>query len=463
MGMSSDRATLIRFDKGTLTLHDLPPGCETLPGVQWDARTMTHRAPAWRYREIVLQLRKRGIDYHDHAKAFEAVALPLRAPITPRPFQASARDAWVANGKQGVVVLPTGAGKTILAVMLISLTERPTLIHVPTIDLMHQWIDVLTKYFDQPIGALGGGCHEIERLTVATYDSALIHATHRGNTFGLVVFDECHHLPSEQYQFTALASLAPFRLGLTATPERADGREAQLYEWLGGPCHTVHIDELEGDTLAPYDVETVEVDLTDEEREAYDTSRAAYIDFLRHEQISMSSPRGWQTFIYRSSLSAEGRQAFQAYLTQKRLSQAAAGKEQAIWELLQKHRGDRILIFTQDNEMAYRLGRHFFLPVLTHQTKVKERKAFLDAFRAGEYRILVTSKVLNEGVDVPEANIAIVVSGSGSIREHVQRLGRVLRASPGKRATLYELIARETGEYYVNQRRRQHRAYERFS
>ena len=91
------------------------------------------------------------------------------------------------------------------------------------------------------------------------------------------------------------------------------------------------------------------------------------------------------------------------------------------------------------------------------------RRRFLDAFRAGDYRILVTSKVLNEGVDVPEANVAIVVSGSGSIREHVQRLGRVLRARPGKRATLYELIARDTGEYYINERRRQHRAYERFS
>ena len=113
--------------------------------------------------------------------------------------------------------------------------------------------------------------------------------------------------------------------------------------------------------------------------------------------------------------------------------------------------------------MAYRLGRRFLLPVLTHQTKVKERKAFLDAFRAGDYRILVTSKVLNEGVDVPEANVAIVVSGSGRLREHVQRLGRVLRARPGKRATLYELIARDTGENYINERRRQHRAYERFS
>ncbi len=458
----SDRIVL-RFDKGTLVLESvsLEQG-KALPGVAWDPRTQTHRAPAWCYRDIVLSLRDQQRSYVDHARVFEPMALPLTTPIHPRAHQVAARDAWVKNGKRGVVVLPTGAGKTILAVMLISLTERPTLIHVPTIDLMHQWVAVLERYFAEPIGALGGGQQVIERLTVATYDSALIHATHRGNAFGLVVFDECHHLPSEQYRYTALASLAPFRLGLTATPERADGREADLYQWLGGLCYAAHIDELEGHTLAPYDVETIEIDLTEEEREAYDTARAAYIDFLHSEQINMGSPRGWQTFIYRSSLTKEGRQAFQAYLAQKRLSQAAKGKEETIWHLIQEHRDARILIFTQDNDMAYRLGRRFLLPVLTHQTKGKERKAFLDAFRAGDYRILVTSKVLNEGVDVPEANVAIVVSGSGSIREHVQRLGRILRARPGKRALLYELIARETGEFYVNQRRRQHRAYERF-
>ena len=120
-----------------------------------------------------------------------------------------------------------------------------------------------------------------------------------------------------------------------------------------------------------------------------------------------------------------------------------------------------MLIFTQDNETAYRLGKKFFLPVLTHQTRPQERALFSDSFRAGTFSILVTSKVLNEGVDVPEANVGIIVSGSGTPREHVQRLGRILRARPGKRAYLYELISKGTGEYDVNQRRRQHRAYQR--
>ena len=119
-----------------------------------------------------------------------------------------------------------------------------------------------------------------------------------------------------------------------------------------------------------------------------------------------------------------------------------------------------MLVFTQDNEMAYRIGRRFFLPVLTHKTKLHERESFLEYFRTGKYKILVTSKVLNEGVDVPDANIGVIVSGSGSIREHVQRLGRILRARPGKKATLYELISSDTGEYFTNQRRRKHRAYE---
>ncbi len=453
----------LHFEKGTLSIQHLPEDEASLPGLKWDPRTKTHRAPAWCYREIVLELRRRLIDYQDRAKDFEPCDFASAQKLVPRPYQKEALDAWIAHGKRGVVVLPTGAGKTILAVMLIRATRRPALVHVPTIDLMHQWYEVLSDHFGEEIGLLGGGYNEIQRLTVATYDSALIHVPQRGNAFGLAIYDECHHLPSDQFQFTAIANLAPFRLGLTATPERTDGRERFLYELLGDLCFRAHIDELEGQTLAPYVVNTLEIELSESEREAYDTARAEYTDFLQSEQIDMRSPDGWRTFIWRSSLTPAGRQAFQAYLTQKRLSQAASGKEAAIWKLLQEHRGARILIFTQDNEMAYRLGKRFFLPVLTHQTKLKERKAFLDAFRQGDYAVLVTSKVLNEGVDVPEANIAIIVSGSGSIREHVQRLGRILRARPGKEAILYELIANQTGEFYVNQRRRQHRAYERFS
>ena len=450
------------FDKGTVLLRNVSREVEAqLPGLKWDERVNLFRAPASSYRDIMLALHERKIPFEDQAREFKSMDLPTREIIEPRPYQQDAMSAWWRNGRQGVVVLPTGAGKTILAVMLMIKNRRSTLIHVPTIDLMHQWHSVLRKFLDLEIGLWGGGYNETEDITISTYDSALLHVDTRGNQFGLLIFDECHRLPGDQYQFLAMSSIAPFRLGLTATPERADGREKRLYQLSGSLCYRANIHELTGKTLAPYEVFTIEVDMKFEEREAYEEASAEYLNFLQTEQISLGGPNGWKNFLYRASRTPVGRSAFKAWLRQKKLSQASAAKDDKIWELIQQHAGDRIIIFTQDNEMAYRIGKNFLLPVITHQTRLKERESFLTAFRNGDYAILATSKVLNEGVDVPEANVAIIVSGSGSVREHVQRLGRILRARPGKKAILYELISSDTREYYVNMRRKRHHAYQR--
>lgn len=450
----------LHFDKGTIQLYGLEKKYLLhLDGIVWDERTNSYRTAAVNYRKLVTALRENNISFQDHARKFSKENFVLKKNIKPRSFQGEAAESWMLE-KYGVVTLPTGAGKTILAIMLIAKTGRPTLIHVPTIDLMRQWKDVLSEYFDTPIGLLGGGIKDIQTITVATYDSALIHVTHLGNCFGLLVFDECHHLPGEQYQFTALGSIAPFRLGMTATPERPDRKEQVLYELCGPLCYEVHIDELSGRTLAPYVVETIEIEMCLEEREQYEISRECYIEFLRKAGINFQHPNGWSVFLRRTSESPEGRKAFRAYLLQKKISQASSAKEEFLWKLIRKHQGDRMLVFTQDNEMAYRIGKNFLLPVLTHHTKLPERIAFLKLFRSGENPILITSKVLNEGVDVPDANVGVIVSGSGSIREHVQRLGRILRARPGKQAMLYELVSQNTGELLINQRRRKHRAYE---
>lgn len=451
----------IQFRLGTLVLRNLPHEVAAeLPWIVFDHRTREHACPAFHYRETVLDLQRRGLAFQDGARAYERTVFTLCETISPRPYQEDALKAWTAQGGRGVVVLPTGAGKTILAVMAIAARGRPCLVHVPTIDLMHQWYHTLRRFFGGPVGLVGGGYREFHPITVTTYDSALIHVPQQGNRFGMLVFDECHHLPSEQLQFAAVASLAPFRLGLTATPDREDGRHAQLDSLCGPIAYEISIRDLEGRTLAPYDVITLPVDMTPEQREAYDAARATYVAFLRREGIIMNSPQGWQTFLMRASRTAEGRAALEAYRVQKRVAEASEAKEEVIWELLVRHRTERILIFTQDNETAYRLGRRFFLPVITHQTKVKERELMLESFRAGRWPVLVTSKVLNEGVDVPEASVALVVSGSGAVREHVQRLGRILRSKPGKRACLYEIVSAGTGEFYRNQRRRQHVAYQ---
>ena len=452
----------IDFDKGTLILQNVPKVIQpNLPDILWDERTFTFRAPAYRYRHIVSQLRAHDIPYSDSARQFTIKDFTNQKTVTPYPYQTEAIDAWHANNKRGVMSLPTGAGKTFIAILLIAETQRTTLVHVPTIDLMHQWYDVLKEHFGQEVGLCGGGEHEIRDITVTTYQSAVLHAPYYGNQFGFAIFDECHHLPGDQYQYAAISSIAPFRLGLSATPDRVDGKESRLYALVGGCCYEAQVQELSGKTLSEYRVVTIAVDMADIERIQYEEARRTYLSFLKQARINMGTLSGWQTFLRKSSQSETGRAAFNAYRTQKRLSFASTAKNKWVWKLIQRHQGERILIFTQDNDTAYQLGIRFFLPVLTHQTKRKERKTFLDGFRNGTYSILVTSKVLNEGVDVPEANVAIIVSGSGSVREHVQRLGRILRRREGKQAVLYELVSKRTSEQYVNKRRRQHHAYQR--
>jgi superfamily II DNA or RNA helicase len=129
--------------------------------------------------------------------------------------------------------------------------------------------------------------------------------------------------------------------------------------------------------------------------------------------------------------------------------------------LLREHAADRVLIFTADNATVYQIARRFLVPAITHQTKARERREILLRFHEGVYPVVVTSQVLNEGVNVPAAGVGIVLSGTGSVREHVQRLGRLLRKHGDKQATLYEVIARGTAEEFTSDRRRQHDAYER--
>ena len=213
--------------------------------------------------------------------------------------------------------------------------------------------------------------------------------------------------------------------------------------------------------LAPYDVVNIQVELSAEEKETYKKVRKVYTNYVRKMRIDFSYPGAWQEFMKLCARTPEGRAAMEAYRQQKSLAQASQGKIDEVWNIIQHHQGDLIIIFTNDNAMAYRLGEEFLLPVLTHRTKPKERKKMLESFRTGDIDILVTSKVLNEGVDVPEASVGIVVSGSGAVREHVQRLGRILRHKEGKRAVMYELVSKDTSETYVNKRRRMHHAYQR--
>jgi len=449
----------VDFSGGTLRFFGLAKEhTEELP-LLWDERESVFRGRALDYRALLTALKRRGVELVDEARAYGEPDLVTRTLRTPFPHQAEAVRAWNEAGGRGVVVLPTGAGKTFVASLAMALKKRSTLIVVPTLDLMSQWHDGLQATFATEVGLVGGGSHTIADVTVTTYDSAHIHMERLGNRFGLVVFDECHHLPSEAYATAARMCLAPFRLGLTATPERSDGKEALYAELVGPVCYQRDITELSGHYLAPYETVRLAVPLSADERAAYDAARAEYVGFIRSSGIDMSRPDGWGQFVIRSSLSDVGRRAFLAYRTQRRLALASPGKVEVVERLLRVHRSGRVLLFTEDNATVYELSRRLLIPAITHQTKVKERSRILAGFASGELFAVVTSKVLNEGVDVPSANVAIVLSGNGSVREHVQRLGRILRKTEGKRATLYELVASNTSEERTSDRRREHVAY----
>lgn len=459
---SAESPLVLSYVGGTLELRGLDESAAPEYGVPlvWDKRSRCYRCEAYHYSDLVRGLVKQKCPYTDKARAYEELSLlPGDLVRQPRPYQVEALTAWLRHKGRATIVLPTGAGKTQVAVMAILDRMRSTLIVVPTLDLVRQWYDLLRQAIRLPIGVVGGGDYDLQPITVTTYDSAHLHAERFGNRFGLVVFDEVHHLPSPSYQLAARFSLAPYRLGLTATPERTDGQESSLEDWVGPIAYRQDITNLSGEYLADYDTRRVVVELSPEERLEYDEARAIYLGFIRQQGIRLGGPSGWNDFVMRASRSNEGRRAFAAYRRQRNLAVAASAKIDKLEELLHRHRKDRTLIFTLDNATAYAICRRFLVPIITHHTKVKERSQVLERFANGRYGAVVTSKVLNEGVDVPDANVAVIVSGTGSVREHVQRLGRILRPRDGKRATLYELVSGQTSEHSTSERRRDHEAY----
>ena len=443
----------LKFESGTLILEGASREDSVPRDFVWDDRTRQFRAPGYKYRRIIIDFIRHKIPYEDEAKKYLEFDFKEKFKLSPRPYQTESIEAWQNNKKCGVIVLPTGAGKTHVATMAIEICGRQTLVVVPTLDLMNQWYDLLLSTFNVEVGLIGGGFYEIGAITVTTYASAFRHQERIGNQFGLVIFDECHHLPSEGYKYAAEFAIAPFRLGLTATPERADEGELLLEEIVGSFVYRLEAQELAGEYLADYTVERIEVDLTDEERDEYQREREIYINFVRQKNISFGGMDGWKMFVIQSAKSEEGRRAMKAYRNSKKIALGTEAKIKVLQDLLVRHKKDKVLIFTAENEMVYRISRDFLIPAITHETNVKERGFWLKSLNGGKVSALATSKVLNEGVNIPDASVAIILSGSGSSREHIQRLGRILRKQGDKQAILYEVVTRNTSEERISQRR----------
>ncbi len=453
--------TSLIFQGGTLVLRDIdereqvPAPFQFIKG-RW-------RCEGYHYRSILPYLDQQHI--RNMVPRWKPLNLVIHGEQEPHDYQIEAITAWEQAGQCGSIVLPTGAGKTFVAIQAISRMKRSAVVVVPTIDLLHQWYARLVNAFALEVGVYYGGEKNIQPLTVTTYHSAGDLMAEYGNTFKLVIFDEVHHLPAPGWGETALMAPAPLRLGLTATyPEAHEQTDERwrIDELIGPIVYTKRIEELVGKQLADYRTQRLRIDLSIDERQRYDTDYAIYIGFVRLRKLQQRYGARWLMELMR--LSTIDPQARRAFLARQRLLQLLAhaeGKFAILDALLQEYATERILIFTEYNTMAYDIAIRHLIPAITHETSAAERKHILDGFRVGHYRTIATSRVLNEGVDVPEAKVAIVLGGTSGAREYIQRLGRVLRKVENRQAVLVEIITRKTIEEGKVQRR--HRRQEAHS
>jgi superfamily II DNA or RNA helicase len=433
------------FDHGTLVLAEAPDlKLDRVPGLLWDPRIALFRAPAWRYTEVLDCLRRLPSPLRDEVRPHALHKPAAWNPVDLRPYQQAALLSWELSGRRGTVVLPTGSGKTQVAIAALRSAGTRALCLVPTRALLEQWIAALRAAYRGPIGCLGDGRRELEAVTVSTFESAYRLMPRIGAQFELLVVDEAHHFGTGIRDEVLEMSIADQRLGLTATPPDEPAR-SRLGELLGPIVYQLGIADLAGTWLADFDLLIVHLGLSRSERARYDEDRRIFTDVNRRFR-RLDPHATWQEFISVASQSAEGRGALNAWRRNRRLLQFTQAKASAVGALLERHQDSRVLIFTADNDAAYAIAREHLVMPMTCDISRAEREAALAAFRAGTLRSLVSSRVLNEGIDVPDAGVAIVVGSALGEREYVQRIGRLLRPMPGKRALIYELVTSATSD-----------------
>ncbi|MFF7247911.1 DNA repair helicase XPB [Embleya sp. NPDC008237] len=389
-----------------------------LVGARVDPDTVVvHPSERGQIKQVLLKL---GWPAEDFAGYVDGEAHPIELAEDGwglRPYQQEAVEGFW-HGGSGVVVLPCGAGKTLVGAAAMATAKATTLILVTNTVSARQWKSELVKrtsLTEDEIGEYSGTRKEIRPVTIATYQ---VVTTRRKGVYphlelfdsrdwGLIVYDEVHLLPAPIFRFTADLQ-ARRRLGLTATLVREDGREGDVFSLIGPKRYDAPWKEIENQGyIAPADCVEVRVTLTEIERLAYATAEP------------------------------EERYRFCA---------TTASKTRVVKELVEQHRGEQTLIIGQYIDQLDELGEVLNAPVIKGETTNKERERLFDAFRTGAVQALVVSKVANFSIDLPDATVAIQVSGSfGSRQEEAQRLGRVLRPkADGRGARFYSVVARDT-------------------
>ncbi len=355
--------------------------------------------------------------------------------------------------------MPTGTGKTEVALTIMARTQTSTLVVAPVRDLMYQWHRRILEKLGVDAGIIGDNVYRVSPVSVTTYDSACIHMPRLGDQFQLIVFDECHHLPGAVRRDAARMRAAPQRLGLTATRERADGAHHDLDSLIGPVAYEMTVSAAKGRSLADYEIVRIPVHLAEDERQRYAALSQQVRNFMADQRKTTPS-FSWEDLCAQSGSDPAARRALRAFQAKKSIEDRAAEKLRVLEDLFRLHSGEPVIVFAGSNAMARDVSLRFLVPCLLSHCGKRERLDVLEGLESGAYPALVANRVLDEGVDLPEVKVAIVIGGLASDRQAKQRLGRILRKSGNQRATLYEIVTDDTSDVRRSRQRRKSDAYQ---
>ncbi|MCX8185110.1 MAG: DEAD/DEAH box helicase [Sulfolobales archaeon] len=405
------------------------------------------------YTNFVEVLRRRGVAVVDRTGFLSRVKLDIPADlkVSLRDYQRESLERWVKNGCRGIVALPTGSGKTLIAIAAIVEAKERTLIVVITKDHVKQWYEEIAKTSTIPLEFVGFYYSEQKRIapiTIATYQSAFRYMSKLTPYFSLLVIDEVHHLPADKFKRIALGSPAPKRLGLSATPYREDGRHIELFPLMGGVVYYKSPIELaEAGYLARHEIVTVKVGLKPDEKRKYLELKKKFknlVGDVKFEEILEAARKGDERAI----------EALKLVTEMRKIVQTSKSKVEKVREIVEKESGSKIIVFAHYVDLAREIAREVGGLLLTGETEASKREEILRTFKEGREGILVVTTVGDEGLDIPDASVGILVAGTSSPRQFVQRLGRLLRPTPGKVAKLYEVVTRGTAEEIHSKKRK---------
>ncbi len=404
--------------------------------------------------DIVEELKRYGIKAIDAGDVLDKGELPRKISFTGelRDYQKEALAKWRDNKFKGIIALPTGSGKTIIAIAGMASLSVKTMIVVFTKEQLNQWIEKIQEFTDADdlVGAYYGEEKTVKPITVTTYQTAFRKINLFSPKYKLLVVDEAHHLPADKFRAIAMGSMAPYRMGLSATVAREDGKHEEIFPLMGGVVYSKLASELVAEGyLSPFIIRTVYARLLPAEKKEYDKLRREYKRYA-----------GNRRFTELVKLAQQGDpNAIQAVRINAKIRSLLANSESKIKEIKrivedELRKGSKIIVFTQYKKQAEKIAKEIDALLLHGDLDNTTRRLVLSKFKNMDSGVLVVTTLGDEGLDIPDVNVGILASGTSSSRQFIQRLGRLLRPGRNKKAVLYEVVLKGTSEEYQSRKRK---------